>query len=210
MSQGLLNIETAVTLVIAFNTALKIDKNDTKRDYKKYGDDTKSNYKIYGDDTPLEPQIINVMDDTLVAKANTSSSVPQFEMNAVETKTTVDDLIKQDKLDDIGDTNISEANVEDTPLTTIQHRLDKLSDTDLQIIADAIENPSEPNDELKRAAQRYKEFMYIPYEKRTPSSTDTVSSGSKTVADVVGKKKVQPETKFKSIQTPWGDRYIDE
>jgi hypothetical protein len=200
----------AVTLVIAFNTALKIDKNDTKRDYKKYGDGTKSNYKIYGDDTPLEPQIINVMDDALVAKANTSSSVPQFEMNTVETKTTVDDLIKQDKLDDIVDTDISEADAEDTPLTTIQHRLDKLSDTDLQIIADAIENPSEPNDELKRAAQRYKEFMYIPYEKRTPNSTDTASSGSKTVADVVGKKKVQPEIKFKSIQTPWGDRYIDE
>jgi hypothetical protein len=203
----------AVTLVIAFNTALKIDKKDSDRDYK-----------IYGDDTPL----LKVMGDGLVATGNdntfatgndntfaTGNDKPQFAMNEAETKTTVDDLIKQEKIDDIvdtdiRDTDISEADVEDVPLTTIQHRLDKLSDTDLQIIADAIENPSEPNDELKRAAQRYKEFMYIPYEKRTPSTTDTVSSGSKAVADAVGKKKVQPETKFKSIQTPWGDRYIDE
>jgi hypothetical protein len=183
----------AVTLVIAFNTAMKIDKSETEKEKE---------YKIYGDSKPLEPEPTKVMGDALV---DIPTNETTNENGDTKIWDIVDDLKKKDKL--VDDTNDDIFTDEPTALENNEY---KLSDRDIQIIADAIENSNEPNDELKRAAQRYKEFMYIPYEKRTPNTTDTSYNESKDETDTDDKKKVQKEPNFRSIPTPWGERYSTE
>jgi hypothetical protein len=189
----------AVTLVIAFNTAMKIDKGETEKERE---------YKIYGDIKPLEPELSNVMDELIVDKIDNPPTKERFEKPEKEVWDRVDDLKKRGKL--VDDTDVDYADNEPTALANSEYRLGELSDMDIQIIADAIENPTEPSDELKRAAQRYKEFMYIPYENRTPNSTDTPYTESKDVTVIEDKKKVQTEPNFRSTPTPWGEKYSNE
>jgi hypothetical protein len=181
----------AVTLVIAFNTAMKIDKDEKEKEYK-----------IYGDSKPLEPELSNVMDEIVVDKIGNEPTKERFEKPEKEVWDRVDELKKKGKLADVDyDDN------EPTALANSQYRLEDLTEDDISKILETNQNPPPPNDELKRAAQRYKEFMYIPYEKRTPNSIDTSYTESKDLDD---KKKVVTKKKMKSMQKPWGEMYIDE
>lgn len=138
----------AVTLVIAFNTAIKVDKGETENKV-----DNKD-YKIYGDTLPLEPELSKVMDDMLVDKIDNNPIKQRFE-NDIETNMESDnDSKKKVKLDSITDNSDIDNIIDGNENTDFN-----LTDRDKQIIFDSIENQSEPNDELKRAAQRYKEFM---------------------------------------------------
>jgi hypothetical protein len=137
----------AVTLIIAFNTAMKIDSNEKKRGKE---------FKIYGDGKPLEPELSTVMDEMLVDKIGNQPTKERFEKPEKEIWDRVVDLKKKGKLGD--DTTIDD-NDEPTALANSQYRLDDLSHADIEKILKDVENPVEPNDELKRAAKRYKEFM---------------------------------------------------
>jgi len=184
----------AVTLVIAFNTAMKIDKNGKEKEYK-----------LYGDSKPLESELSNVIDEMLVDKIGNEPTKERFENPEKEVWDRVDELKKKGKLAD--DIDVDNDDNEPIELANSQYRLGDFTEDDVKIIEEAIENPPQPNDELKRAAQRYKEFMYIPYEKRTPNSIDTSYTESKELDD---KKKVLTKKKMKSMQKPWGEMYIDE
>lgn len=138
----------AVTLVIAFNTAMRIDKG---------GETDDKEYKIYGDNKPLEPELINVMDEMVVDKIGNEPTKERFEKPEKEVWDRVEDLKKKDKLD--GDTPIGDIDDEPTALANSEYRLNDFSEKDIETILEAVQNPPEPNDELKRATKRYKEFM---------------------------------------------------
>jgi hypothetical protein len=175
----------AVTLVIAFNTAMKIDKDEKEKEYK-----------IYGDSKPLEPELSNVMDEMLVDKIGNEPTKERFETTEKEVWDRVGELKKKGKLAD--DTDVDYDDNEPTALANSQYRLGELTEEDVKIFEEAIENPPQPNDELKRAAARYKELM-----------NDSSPTESKDEIDIDDKKKVQTPYKVKSVQTPWGERYID-
>jgi hypothetical protein len=136
----------AVTLVIAFNTAMRVDRDEKKKEYK-----------IYGDVNPLDPELDKVMNDLLVDKIDNQPTKERFEKPEKKIWDTVDDLKKKGKLvDDIND-DINDS--DPTALANSEYRLGEFTDNDIKIITDAIESPREPNDALKRAAASYKERM---------------------------------------------------
>jgi hypothetical protein len=176
----------AVTLVIAFNTAMKIDSDE-----KKIGKE----FKLYGDSKPLEPELNNVMDEMMVDKIGNQPTKNIFEKPEKEVWNRVEDSKKKSKL--VVDTSISDTDAEPTALANSQYRLDDLTEADNEKILEIVENPPEPNDELKRAAQRYKQFM---------------GNGShRDSKDVIDTKDIPPiPPKIKSQPTSWGEMYVSQ
>ena len=137
----------AVTLVIAFNTALKVDKGEKETD--------EIEAKPFND-KPLDGELAEVMDSMLYSKVGNEPSKERFEKPETEIWNTVEDLKKKGKLDsDISDSDYDD---EPTTLANSEHRLMDLSEDDISTIMEAVQNPPEPNENLKEAVARYKEF----------------------------------------------------
>jgi hypothetical protein len=120
----------AVTLVIAFNTALKIDRSskETKISEKEF--------KIYGDSKPLEPELGEVMDDMLVDKIGNEPIKKRMLSDG-----TIWDTVNKFKEDDRFHTSSIDIN-EPTALANSEYRLGDV-DTDFS------ETPLQPTEELK-------------------------------------------------------------
>ena len=137
----------AVTLVIAFNTALKVDKGEKETDEV----ETKP-----FNDKPLDGELAEVMDSMLYSKVGNEPTKERFEKPEKEIWDTVEDLKKKSKLDsDISDSDFDD---EPTALANSEYRLNDFSEKDVETILDAVQNPPEPTEELKEAVQRYNEY----------------------------------------------------
>jgi hypothetical protein len=139
----------AVTMVIAFNTAMKIDKGEDKPADKEF--------KIYGDSKPLEPEYSKVMNEMLVDKIANTPTKERFDPIQTEVRDDGGDLKKKSKLDVIIDSGNFDNDT--NSLANSEYQLSDFSERDIGTILDRLQQPSEPNHELKRAAIRYKEFM---------------------------------------------------
>ena len=135
----------AVALVVAFNNAVKIDKGekDKKKVVEKrelYGEEPDK----FGDEIRKESELWdNTLQDGL-------DDVP-YEDNQVET--------------DLDDTN-NEWD-EDHALDMVMNNIvDDLSEEDIQTIIEESQKESEPNEELKQAAEKYKEDVELSNLKR--------------------------------------------
>jgi hypothetical protein len=182
----------AVTLVIAFNTAMKIDSNESKINNNNLTTNSKE-FKIYGDDKPIDSEIHNIND---IVEDDISTEAINNDTNLLDDDT---DLKKKDKLDD--STTIGDINDAPTALANSQYSLEDLTVDDIEKILENAENPPEPNDELKRAAKRYKEFMHIPYDKRK------INTNREDVNEDVTP--IEPP-KLKSQPTAWGEMYVTQ
>ena len=171
----------AVTLIIAYNTALRIDKEES--DTEK----TKKNYKIYGDSKPLDPEMNDVMDEMLYSKIGNQPEKERFNKVENEVWDIVDGLKKKDRLDFTN--SIGNIDDEPTALANSEHRLMDLSENDINTIMEAVQNPPEPTDELQQAVERYKEI-----------NTDI---------PIDNKKKLKINPKLKNIRRDYSRRAVD-
>lgn len=137
----------AVTLVIAFNAAMKIDKGE---------DETVEKESKPFNDKPLDTELADAMDSMLYSKVGNEPTKERFEKPEADIWDTVEDLKKKGKLDsDIIDGDFDD---EPTALANSEHRLSDFTENDVSTIMEAVQNPPEPTEELKEAVQRYKEF----------------------------------------------------
>jgi len=168
----------AVTLIIAYNTALRIDKEESD------SEKTTKDFKIYGDSKPLDTELSDVMDTMLYSKVGNRPEKERFEKIENEVLDEVDELKKKDRLDF---TN-SVGNIDDEPITLAnsEHRLTDLSENDINTIMEAVQNPPEPTDELKQAVERYKEINNKKKVKINPKLKNIRRDYSRRAIDVDG------------------------
>jgi len=167
----------AVTLIIAYNTALRIDKEESD------SEKTTKDFKIYGDSKPLDTELSDVMDTMLYSKVGNRPEKERFDKVENEVLDEVDELKKKDRLDFTN--SIGNIDDEPTALANSEHRLMDLSKDDINTIMEAVQNPPEPTDELKRAFERYKD------------------------TNIKTKKKVKINPKLKNIRRDFSRRPID-
>ena len=119
----------AVTLVIAFNTALKIDKgeDDVKKVIQKR--------ELYGE----EPDEKKAQKEALVEMMKNDEELGLYNEDW--------EPVKEEEFDDDHATDM-----------VLNNMIDDLSESDIKMIIEANENPSEPNEALVNAAKSYKEI----------------------------------------------------
>jgi hypothetical protein len=131
----------AVTLVIAFNTALKVDKgeDDKKKVVQKR--------ELYGE---------SEVDDGMWSEEEMQDFRNQFPESELPEEW--DDVPYEDNQ---VETDVDDIEDDLTEFNTIMKGYDVLSEKDAETIIEANENPSEPNEALTEAVETYKEEVVV-------------------------------------------------